>query len=60
MFSLEALQEHTFFAAAATNEALQGRTAEFEGAAGALDDNSVALAGAIGSVYGRRPVPPAA
>jgi hypothetical protein len=46
------LAEHVFLAAAATDAALGGRTAEFKDAAGALDGNSVALSKAIGSVYG--------
>jgi hypothetical protein len=46
------LQEHVFFAGAAVNEALQGNTAGFEAAAAALDENSVALSGAVGLVYG--------
>jgi len=45
-------QEHVYLAAAATGAALGGRDAEFKAAAGALDQNSVAIAGAIGSVYG--------
>jgi hypothetical protein len=47
-----ALREHVYLAAAATNAALGGRDAEFKAAAGALDANSVAIAKAIGSVYG--------
>src|SRR6185437_583567 len=39
-------------AAAAAGAALGGRDAEFKAAAGALDANSVAVAKAIGSVYG--------
>jgi hypothetical protein len=46
------LAEHVYLAAAATGAALGGREAEFTGAAGALDANSVAIARAIGSVYG--------
>jgi hypothetical protein len=46
------LEEHVYLAAAATGAALGGRQAEFEGAAAALDLNSVALSKAIGSVYG--------
>jgi hypothetical protein len=46
------LAEHVYLAAAATGAALGGRTPEFQGAAGALDANSVALSKAIGSVYG--------
>ncbi len=47
-----ALRKHVYLAAAATNAALGGRDAEFKAAAGALDANSVAIAKAIGSVYG--------
>src|SRR6266478_3735759 len=47
-----ALREHVYLAAAATSAALGGRDAEFKAAAGALDANSVAIAKAIGSVYG--------
>src|SRR5690606_25532859 len=46
------LQEHVYLAAAATGAALDGRTEDFEQAAAALDENSVALAGSIESVYG--------
>lgn len=46
------LKEHVYLAAAATGAALGGRQDEFKSAAGALDDNSVALSKAIGSVYG--------
>jgi hypothetical protein len=46
------LREHVYLAAAATGAALGGRTAEFQAAAGALDANSIALAKAIGMVYG--------
>jgi len=46
------LEEHVYLAASATGAALGGRQAEFEGAAAALDMNSVALSKAIGSVYG--------
>jgi hypothetical protein len=46
------LEEHVYLAAAATGAALGARQAEFEGAAAALDQNSVALSQAIGSVYG--------
>ena len=45
-------QEHIYLAGAATGAALGGRNAEFTAAAGALDANSVAIARAIGSVYG--------
>ncbi len=44
------LEEHVYLAAAATHAALNG--GDFEGAAGALDANSVDLSEAIGSVYG--------
>jgi hypothetical protein len=47
-----ALREHVYLAGAATGAALGGRQAEFQAAAGALDANSVAVARAIGSVYG--------
>jgi hypothetical protein len=47
------LAEHVTLAAAATQAALRGRKSEFESAAGALDQNSQDLAGAIGSVYGK-------
>jgi hypothetical protein len=47
-----ALREHVYLASAATNAALGGREAEFKAAAGALDPNSIAIAKAIGSVYG--------
>lgn len=46
------LAEHTYLAGMATNAALAGRSEEFAAAAAALDENSVALGGAIGSVYG--------
>lgn len=46
------LAEHLILAAAATGAALDGRKAEFEAAAGALDANSVDIAKAISSVYG--------
>src|SRR5262245_21681560 len=45
-------QEHVYLAAAATGAALGGREAEFKAAAGALDQNSVAISKAIGTVYG--------
>ena len=45
-------QEHIYLAGAATGAALGGRTAEFTAAAAALDANSVAIAKAVGSVYG--------
>ncbi len=44
------LSEHVYLATFATGEALSG--GDFEGAAGALDENSIALSEAIGSVYG--------
>jgi len=47
-----ALREHVYLSSAATGAALGGRDAEFKAAAGALDANSVAIAKAIGSVYG--------
>src|SRR5882724_3014094 len=47
------LREHAYLAGAATNAALGGRGAEFKAAAGALDANSVDIAKAIGSVYGK-------
>jgi PBP1b-binding outer membrane lipoprotein LpoB len=46
------LGEHVLLAASATGAALDGRNDDFEAAAGALDENSVALSAAIGSVYG--------
>jgi hypothetical protein len=45
--------EHVYLAAAATGAALGGREAEFKAAASALDANSVAIASALGSVYGK-------
>ena len=48
-----AMREHVYLAAAATGAALGGREGEFKAAAGALDANSVAIAQAIGSVYGK-------
>ena len=47
------LREHAYLAGAATNAALGGRDGEFKAAAGALDANSVDIAKAIGSVYGK-------
>ncbi|OLB98969.1 MAG: hypothetical protein AUH30_06135 [Candidatus Rokubacteria bacterium 13_1_40CM_68_15] len=44
--------EHVWLAGAATGAALGGRDADFKAAAAALDQNSVAIAKAIGSVYG--------
>jgi hypothetical protein len=46
------LGEHVILAGAATNAALNGSDAEFNAAAGALDENSIALADTIGLVYG--------
>ena len=46
------LSEHVYLAAAATGSALGGRSAEFQAAAGALDNNSVDVSKAIGIVYG--------
>jgi hypothetical protein len=46
------MREHVYLAGAATGAALAGRDAEFKAAAAALDANSVAIAAAIGSVYG--------
>lgn len=46
------LEEHVYLAASATGAALGERQAEFESAAAALDQNSVALSKAIGAVYG--------
>ena len=48
-----ALREHVYLAGAATSAALGGRDSEFKAAAGALDGNSVDIAAAIGSVYGK-------
>jgi hypothetical protein len=45
-------QEHVYLAAAATGAALDGRDVEFKAAAAALDQNSVAISKALGSVYG--------
>src|SRR5919109_3470328 len=47
------LGEHVILAAAATRAVLDRRDAEFKAAAGALDGNSVDIAKALGSVYGR-------
>ncbi len=46
------LSEHVALAASATAGALGGRQAQFDGAAAALDANSVELSRAVGSVYG--------
>ncbi len=45
-------QEHVYLAGAATGAAIGGRDAEFKAAAAELDENSVATAKGIGSVYG--------
>lgn len=45
-------QEHVYLAGAATGAAIGGRDAEFKAAAAELDENSVAIAKGIGSVYG--------
>jgi hypothetical protein len=47
------LGEHVQLAADATNAALNGRDGEFKAAAAALDANSVDIAKAIGSIYGK-------
>ena len=47
------LAEHVTLAADATGWAMMGINKNFEAAAGALDENSKALAGAIGLVYGK-------
>lgn len=47
------LGEHVQLAADATNAALHGRDREFQAVAGALDGNSVDIANAIGSIYGK-------
>jgi uncharacterized membrane protein len=47
------LGEHVVLVASATQGALAGRQAQFTGAAAALDQNSVDIARAIGSVYGQ-------
>jgi hypothetical protein len=47
------LGEHVVLAASATQGALAGRQAQFTGAAAALDQNSIDIARAIGSVYGQ-------
>jgi len=44
--------EHVWLAGSATGAALGGRDADFKAAAAVLDQNSVAIAEAIGSVYG--------
>ncbi len=47
------LAEHVTLASAATGAALGGRDGEFKAAAEALDWNSMDIAAAIGSVYGK-------
>lgn len=47
------LKEHVALAAIAVSNALAGNAKGFEAAAGALDGNSVDLAKAIGSIYGK-------
>src|SRR5262245_6683042 len=47
------LGEHLILAAAATGAALDGRGAEVKAASATLDANSVDIARAIGSVYGK-------
>ena len=46
------LSEHATLAAAATGAALRGRKHEFAAAAGALDNNSIDIAKAMGLAYG--------
>ena len=46
------LAEHVYLASSATGAALGSRQADFGAAAGSLDQNSIALSKAIGSVYG--------
>lgn len=46
------LTEHVNLSVAATGAAIGGRQTEFEAAAAALDDNSVATSQAVGSIYG--------
>ena len=48
----ELLSEHVILAADATGAALAGRQSDFQAAAAALDQNSVAISKAVGSVYG--------
>jgi hypothetical protein len=45
-------EEHVYLAGTATGAAIGGRDADFKAAAAELDENSVATAQAIGSVYG--------
>ena len=47
------LGEHILLASSATGAALAGRDAQFKAAAAALDQNSVDISKAIGSVYGQ-------
>ena len=46
------LAEHATLAASATGAALRGRKVEFAAAAGALDNNSIDIANAMGLAYG--------
>ena len=46
------LMDHVYLASAATNQALLGNDAGFKAAAATLDQNTVGLGDAIGSVYG--------
>jgi hypothetical protein len=48
----ELLSEHVILAADATGAALGGRQSDFQAAAAALDQNSIAISKAVGSVYG--------
>ena len=48
----ELLSEHVILAAEATNAAIAGRQPDFQAAAAALDQNSIAISKAVGSVYG--------
>jgi hypothetical protein len=48
----ELLSEHVVLAAEATGAALAGRQPEFQAAAAALDQNSIAISKAVGCVYG--------
>jgi hypothetical protein len=48
----ELLSEHVILAADATGAALAGRQSDFQAAAAALDQNSIAISKAVGSVYG--------
>jgi hypothetical protein len=48
----ELLSEHVILAANATGAALAGRQTDFQAAAASLDQNSIAISKAVGSVYG--------